>query len=163
MQGSAFVFGDEINTDLIAPAIANHDGELVDVLFQPIRPNFAGEVDAGDIIVAGNHFGSGSSRETAPQAILDAGISAVVANSFSRIYYRNSVAIGLPAIVCHGAASIVSEGDVVEIDLVDGKFNNHTTSESLDFVPIPQEIRSIFEAGGLMKHYESHPDGLRFD
>lgn len=161
MQGNAFVFGDEINTDLIAPAIANHDGPLTETLFQPIRPGFAEEVNDGDIIIAGDHFGSGSSRETAPQAIQDAGISAVVANSFSRIYYRNSVAIGLPAIVCEGASSKISEGDAVEIDLDTGELTNLSTNETLSFDPLPPEIQSIFEAGGLMAHYEKNPSGLR--
>lgn len=152
MKGRAFVFGDEINTDYIAPAGFSEEN-LVENLMKPIRPGFHEEIEEGDIIVAGEHFGSGSSRETAPMAIQEAGIAAVVAESFSRLYYRNSVNIGLPALTIPNVTDAVSEGDILEIDMDAGHTRNVTTEETIEFDPLSEEIQSIYEAGGLFGYF----------
>lgn len=163
MQGTAFVFGDEVNTDIITPS--DYFGENIEVMaehiFEPERPNFVEEMDEGDIVVAGEHFGSGSSRESAPAAIQAAGIGAVVAESFSRIFYRNAIAIGLPAITCVDVTDHVSEGDELEVDAENGVVRNLTTGGDLDAQPLPEEIQSIFDEGGLIEHYKNNPEGLR--
>lgn len=163
MRGTAYVFGDEVNTDVITPS--DYFGEHIEVMaehiFEPKRPNFAEKIDKDDIIVAGEHFGSGSSRESAPGAIQEAGISAVVAESFSRIFYRNAVAIGLPAITCPEVTAHVSEGDKLDVDTDSGIVHNLATNKKLDAQSLPEEIQSIFNEGGLLNHYKNHPEGLR--
>lgn len=165
MRGTAHTFGDEVNTDVIAPS--DYFGEPIDVMaehvFEPERPGFAEEIDDGDFVVAGEHFGSGSSRESAPMAIQAAGIAAVIAESFSRIYYRNSIAIGLPALTVEDATEKISEGDELEIDFESATVRNLTTDDRLEFEPLPAEIRQIFDAGGIKEHYRENPDGLRID
>jgi len=157
MKGSAFVFGDEINTDYIAPAGFSEEN-LVKNLMKPLRPGFHEEITDGDIIVAGEHFGSGSSRETAPKAVKEAGIEAVVAESFSRLYYRNSVNIGLPALTVENATELVSEGDELEVDLKTETIRNHTTGESTACESISTELRRIYDAGGLFEFYHEDYD-----
>lgn len=160
MKGRAFVFGDEINTDYIAPAGFSTD-HLVENLMEPIRPGFHEEIEDGDVIVAGEHFGSGSSRETAPRAIQEAGVAAVVAESFSRLYYRNSVNIGLPPVTAPGVTDAVEDGDVVEIDWDASTVRNLRTERTVEFEAISDELLSIFEAGGILEYYEDHPEGLK--
>lgn len=155
MKDRAFVFGDEINTNVLAPGGFSTDN-LIKNLMEPLRPGFSEEIEPGDIIVAGSHFGSGSSRETAPLAIQEAGIAAVVAVSFSRIYYRNSVNLGLPALIAPDVTDLVSEGDVLEIDMERSIVLNTTTDETIDFEPVPEELQSIFESGGIFEYYEDH-------
>lgn len=165
MRGTAYVFGDEVNTDVITPS--DYFGEPIEVMaehvFEPERPGFADEIEDGDVIVAGDHFGSGSSRESAPAAIQAAGIGAVIAESFSRIFYRNSIAIGLPALTCPGITDGVSEGDELEVDFDDGVVHNRTTGDAFPFESLPPEIQSVFDAGGLIEHYRNNPGGLRID
>lgn len=165
MKGTAHTFGDEINTDLITPdtseTVYMSIEERAELLMDPIRPGFADELEEGDFIVAGRHFGSGSSRESAPAAIKASGIAAVIAESFSRIFYRNSVTIGLPVMICPGVSEQVSEGDELEIDMESGEITNLTTSATLQADPIPDALLEIYEAGGLLRHFEKHgPDGL---
>lgn len=165
MQGTAHTFGDEINTDLITPdtseTVYMSIEERAELLMDPIRPGFADEIEAGDFIVAGRHFGSGSSRESAPAAIEASGIAAVIAESFSRIFYRNSVTIGLPVMICPGISEAVSEGDELEIEMETGEIRNITTGETLQADPIPDALLGIYEAGGLLPHYKQHgPEGL---
>ena len=155
MKGRAFVFGDEINTDYIAPAGFSEEN-LVENLMKPIRPGFHEEIEEGDIIVAGEHFGSGSSRETAPTAVQTAGIAAVVAESFSRLYYRNSVNIGLLALTAPGVTDAVSEGDELEIEIEESQVRNLTTGEAVAFEPISEDLRDIYDAGGLMEYYHEY-------
>jgi len=165
MEGTAFVFGDEINTDLITPS--DYFGESFEVMaehvFEPIRPSFHEDFEPDDIVVAGNHFGSGSSRESAAAALQAAGVGAVVAESFSRIFYRNSIAWGLPAVTCPGITEFVSEGDTISVDLDAGVIRNLDTNQESPCDSIPPEIQAIFDAGGLRAHYEQHPEGLRLD
>ena len=165
MRGTAYVFGDEVNTDVITPS--DYFGESIEVMaehvFEPERPDFAAEIDDGDFVVAGEHFGSGSSRESAPAAIQAAGLGAVVAESFSRIFYRNAIAIGLPAVTCPGVTDLFTEGDEAEIDLDAGVVRNLTTGEELDAEPLPAAIQDIFDQGGLIEQYRNDPEGLRIE
>lgn len=160
MRGRAFVFGDEVNTDYIAPA-GFDESNLVENLMRPNRPGFHEEIEEGDFIVAGEHFGSGSSRETAPKAIQEAGIAAVVAESFSRLYYRNSVNIGLPALVVPDATERVSEGDELSVDIDADEVRNLSTGETLEVEPISDELHAIYESGGLFEYYHERVDGGR--
>lgn len=163
MRGTVYTFGDEVNTDVITPS--DYFGEPIEVMaehiFEPERPNFVDEFEAGDIVVAGHHFGSGSSRESAPAAIQTAGLGAVVAESFSRIFYRNAIAIGLRAVTCPGATDLFTEGDEAEIDLEAGVVRNLTTDEELEAESLPGAIQEIFDQGGLLDHYRNNPEGLR--
>lgn len=163
MRGTVYTFGDEVNTDVITPS--DYFGEPIEVMaehiFEPERPGFVDEFEDGDVVVAGEHFGSGSSRESAPAAIQAAGLGAVVAESFSRIFYRNSIAIGLPAVTCPGATDLFDEGDEAEIDLDAGAVRNLTTGEERDADPLPEAIQDVFEQGGLIEQYRAHPEGLR--
>lgn len=165
MRGTAYVFGDEVNTDVITPS--DYFGESLEIMaqhiFEPERPNFVEEIDPGDIVVAGEHFGSGSSRESAPAAIQEAGIGAVVAESFSRIFYRNSIAIGMPALTCSGITNGVSEGDKLEVILEESVVRNLTTGQEFQTEPVPDAIQAIFDMGGLIEHYENNPEGLRIE
>ncbi len=123
---------------------------------EPVRPGFADDISPGDVIVAGEHFGSGSSRESAPIAIKESGIGAVVAESFARIFYRNSVNIGLPVISCPGVTEVVSEGDDVEVDLEANVLRDLTTGESIELEPISEDLQAIYDAGGLLAYYHEH-------
>jgi 3-isopropylmalate/(R)-2-methylmalate dehydratase small subunit len=165
MRGTVWVFGDEVNTDVITPS--DYFGEPIEVMaehvFEPERPDFVDEFEAGDVIVAGHHFGSGSSRESAPAAIQAAGLGAVVAESFSRIFYRNAIAIGLPAVTCPGVSELFTEGDEAEIDLEAGVVRNLTTGEELEAEPLPEAIQDIFDRGGLVELYRDDPEGLRIE
>lgn len=154
MNGRAFVFGDEINTDVIAPSEYRHE-HRAEHLMEPIRANFVDEIQGGEIIVAGEHFGSGSSREIAPTIIQENGIAAVVAESFARIYYRNSVNIGLPAITCPDITDIVTEGDEIEIDMDEGVITNLETGDTAECELLPEALQGIFDAGGIFEYYHS--------
>lgn len=162
MRGTVYTFGDEVNTDVIIPS--DYFGEPIEVMaehiFEPERPNFVEEFEEGDIVVGGHHFGSGSSRESAPAAIQAAGLGAVVAESFSRIFYRNAIAIGLPAVTCPNVTDLFTEGDEAEIDLEASIVRNLTTGEELEAEPLPEAIQDIFDRGGLIEHYRDNPDGL---
>lgn len=163
MRGTAYTFGDHVNTDVITPSDYFDlpiEG-MADHIFEPVRPGFADELDEGDVVVAGENFGQGSARETAPAAVKAAGISAVVAESFARIFYRNAIAIGLPAVTCRDVRDSVSEGDTVRVDLDAGTLDNVTTGETLSCERIPESIQTIFDEGGLVEHYNNNPGGLR--
>ncbi len=164
-EGGAHTFGDNINTDYITPTdyFSEPIKEIANHVFEPIEPNFHDRFEVGDVLVAGENFGSGSSRETAPRALQVAGVSAVVAESFARIFYRNGVAIGLPVVICPGITDIVSQGDEVVVDFDACMVRNETTGETLETEPMPEEIQSIYEIGGLLAHYERHPEGLTLD
>jgi 3-isopropylmalate/(R)-2-methylmalate dehydratase small subunit len=164
-EGTAHTFGDDVNTDYITPS--DYFGlsyeEIATHLFEPIDPDFADRFEPGDVVVAGENFGSGSSRETAPKTLQVAGVSVVVAESFARLFYRNGIAIGLPVVTCPGVTDAVSQGNRVRVDLANRTVTNETTGERLPTEPMPAEIRSIFDAGGLLAHYEQHPEGLTLD
>lgn len=165
MTGRAFVFGDDVNTGYITPGkyVADPMDEIVEHLFEPIRPEVAAEIDRGDIIVAGENFGTGSSRETAPAALVHAGVGAVVAESFARIFYRNCIAVGLLPIISSSITEAVEDGDILDLHPENGVVQNRTTGERLDCRPLPPELAEVCDAGGLLAYYERNPDGLLFD
>jgi len=150
LRGRAWVFGDDINTDLIVPGQYLADGvELAaQHLMEGVRPGFASLIEPGDIVVGAKNFGSGSSREMAVQAMRDSGISAVLAQSFARIFFRNCINSGFPPIECAQAGTI-QEGDVVEIDLASGTITIDGSGRTLQANPISPDIQVILQAGGL--------------
>lgn len=151
IRGKAWKFGDDVDTDLIIPAryLNTTDiAELAKHCLEPVNPEWAGRVAAGDVIVAGKNFGCGSSREHAPLAIKGVGVAAIVAVSFARIFYRNAFNIGLPVIEAPEAAAAIAEGDELEISLDDGTIT--VAGRSYPFSPIPDFMMDLVRAGGLM-------------
>ena len=152
-KGTAIKYGDNIDTDVIIPArhLATQDHkELAAHCMEDIDKTFVSRVKPGDIMVAGANFGCGSSREHAPIAIKASGISCVIAKSFARIFYRNSINIGLAILECEDAAKDIDEGDQVEIDFDTGLITNVTKGESYEAQPFPEFIRQMINKGGLM-------------
>ncbi|MCW7075767.1 MAG: LeuD/DmdB family oxidoreductase small subunit [Candidatus Syntropharchaeales archaeon] len=157
MKGRVWKFGDNVDTDQIIPAeylVTGDPKELARYAFCKVRGEFAKEVREGDIIVGGSNFGSGSSREHAPRALIGAGISCVIAASFARIYFRNSINIGLPPIECKIRAE---DGDILEVDLGKGLIRNTTSGESFNFKPLPGFLQEMVDAGGLIEWLRSKP------
>ncbi|RUM87426.1 MAG: 3-isopropylmalate dehydratase small subunit [Thermovibrio sp.] len=155
LKGRAFKFGDDVNTDEIIPARylnTSDPKELAKHVMEDADPEFPKKVREGDIIVAGKNFGCGSSREHAPIAIKAAGVSAVIAKSFARIFYRNAINIGLPIFESPEAVEGIEEGDIVEINPETGVIRNLTKGTEFKATPIPKDIRKIMEAGGLMEY-----------
>jgi 3-isopropylmalate/(R)-2-methylmalate dehydratase small subunit len=153
----AWKFGDDISTDLITPGrytVTTDRKRLGQIAFIEYRPEFAKEVQEGDVIVAGNNFGCGSSREHSPVAIKAAGISAVIAKSFARIFFRNSINIGLTLYVCEEADKI-NEGDDVEINVKMGEVHDKTKRITLKAKPLPEFMQRIVEKGGLVNFLRS--------
>ena len=150
IRGRAWRFGDHVDTDQIIPAerlISQNNDCLGDFLFERVRPEMTKSVQKGDIIVAGKNFGCGSSREHAPRAIKQAGITCVVAESYARIFYRNSINVGMLPIECKIEAD---EGDLLALDLQNGKIVNETKGMEWQFAPFPPFIKDLMERGGLM-------------
>ena len=152
-QGKAIAYGDNVDTDVIIPAryLNTIDKkELASHCMEDIDKDFKNKVQAGDIMVAGYNFGCGSSREHAPIAIKESGISLVIARSFARIFYRNAINIGLAIVECSEAVDGISEGDKVEADLDSGVIYNRTTGKSFQTQPFPPFIQKIIANGGLV-------------
>ena len=153
-SGRVFKFGDNISTDLIAPGryfhLRSDLPELAKHLLEDADPEFAGKVQPGDIIVGGKNFGLGSSREHAPTIIKIAGVGAVLAKSFARIFFRNSINIGLPVLVCD--TDSIDESDMLEIDLRNGVIRNITKKNEITFSPLPEVMIKILSEGGLVEH-----------
>jgi 3-isopropylmalate/(R)-2-methylmalate dehydratase small subunit len=150
-------FGDDINTDVITPGrytVTTDKKRLGEIAFIEYRPEFGKNVKEGDIIVAGNNFGCGSSREHSPVAIKAAGISAVIAKSFARIFFRNSINIGLPLFVSEDADKI-DDGDEVEIDFKTGEIRDKTKGVTLKVNPLPEFMQRIVDKGGLVEFLRS--------
>ena len=158
LEGIAHVFGDHINTDYIISA--KHKGRLTDIkqmtayLMEDIRPGFFNEIHPGDFIIGGINFGCGSSRETAPAVIREAGIAAVFANGFARIFYRNAINIGLPALRVDTGS--IQEGDLLRVDLDKGSIENLTRGGLLVTKPLPPFIQRILDAGGMENYFRDH-------
>ena len=153
-HGKAFVFGDDINTDVILPGAylnVTDPKELASHCMESEDPDFVKNARPGDIMVAGNNFGCGSSREHAPIAIKESGISLVIAKSFARIFYRNSINIGLAILECPEAAEAIEEGHEVEADLDNGIILDKTTGAKFDTKPFPEFIQKIIQNGGLVE------------
>jgi len=154
IQGKAFVFGDNIDTDLIIAARylnTSNPTELAKHAMEDADPEFVNKISKGDIIVAGENFGCGSSREHAPVAIKYAGISAVIAKSFARIFYRNAFNTGLIILEVKEADKI-TEGDTLKVDVAGGTIQNITKNETYKFTPIPPFMTELLNAGGLMEY-----------
>jgi 3-isopropylmalate/(R)-2-methylmalate dehydratase small subunit len=158
MQGKAHVFGNNINTDyIISGKYKFKSTDMKDLsthLMEDIRPNFHKEIEKGNFIVGGTNFGMGSSREQAPLVIQAAGISAVLAQSFARIFFRNCINVGLPVIECD--TSQISEGDELSVDLESGTVINRTTGQHIKAVPLPAVMVKILNEGGLAEHFQKH-------
>lgn len=155
LKGKVWKYGDHIDTDVIIPARylnMSTPEELAAHCMEDIDPQFARAVQPGDIIVAGENFGCGSSREHAPLAIKGAGISCIIAESFARIFYRNAINIGLPILVCPEAAQAAQNGDSLIVDLEQGQITNTRTGERYRTAPFPPFIMAIIEAGGLVPY-----------
>ena len=152
-NGKAIKYGDNVDTDVIIPAryLNTIDKkELASHCMEDIDKGFKDKVELGDIMIAGYNFGCGSSREHAPIAIKASGVSLVIARSFARIFYRNSINIGLAILECSEAVEGISEGDKVEADLNSGVIYNRTTGKSFQTQPFPAFIQKIIQNGGLV-------------
>ena len=152
-KGTVHKYGDNVDTDVIIPARylnTSVPSELAEHCMENIDKDFVGNVKKGDIMVAHNNFGCGSSREHAPIAIKAAGISCVIAATFARIFYRNAINIGLPIMECREASEKIENGDEVEIDFDSGVITNVTKGESYKAEPFPEFIKEIINKGGLL-------------
>ena len=152
-NGKAFKYGDNVDTDVIIPARylnTSAASELAAHCMEDIDAEFVGKVKAGDVIVAGDNFGCGSSREHAPLAIKTCGVGCVIAKSFARIFYRNSINIGLPIVECAEAADEIGAGDEVEVDFDTGVITDKTTGRQYKAQPFPPFIQNIIKKGGLL-------------
>ena len=153
-KGKVFKYGDNVDTDVIIPARylnVSSGEELAKYCMIDIDADFVNNVKEGDIIVATKNFGCGSSREHAPLAIKTAGISVVIAKSFARIFYRNSINIGLPIMECPEAVDAIQAGDTVSVDFDTGVITDVTNGNVFQAQPFPPFIQQIISAGGLMK------------
>ena len=152
-QGKTIKYGDNVDTDVIIPARflnTTDKKELASHCMEDLDKTFTSRVRPGDIMVAGKNFGCGSSREHAPIAIKESGISLIIASSFARIFYRNSINIGLPIVECPEASCEICEGDEVEMDYETGIIRDLTTGKEYKTAPCPEFIRAIITAGGLI-------------
>lgn len=160
LKGKAWKFGDDVSTDLIAPGrlfhLRSNLPELAKHVMEDARPGFYSRITRGDFLVGGDNFGQGSSREHAPRAIKLAGLTAVLAKSFARIFYRNCINIGLPAVICD--TDRIEEGDQLEIDLEAGLLINHTNGARLTFPSLPGIMSDILREGGLVEYVKRHGD-----
>ncbi|MFH1788953.1 MAG: 3-isopropylmalate dehydratase small subunit [Candidatus Altiarchaeota archaeon] len=160
LAGKAHVFGDNISTDLIAPGRLSHLRsnlpEFAKHVLEDADSEFPKKVKKGDFVVGGSNFGLGSSREHAPTIIKLAGVSAVIAKSFARIFYRNCINVGLPAIVLD--TSEISAGDELELDLDAGKLADKSKGKTYSFPALPAVMQNILADGGLVEHILAHGD-----
>ena len=151
-MGYAHKYGDNIDTDVIVPGkylSINDPAELAKITMEGIDPDFGKKVKAGDVMICGKNFGCGSSREHAPIGIKASGIECVIAESFARIFYRNSINLGLPVLEAPQAAAEICDGDEVTVDVSAGVIEDKTTGKVYSFVPFPESIMSIIIAGGI--------------
>ena len=160
LKGRAFKFGDDISTDLIIAgkyaSLRSSLPELAKHVMEDANPEFAAKVQPGDFIVGGSNFGLGSSREHAPLVIKMAGVSAILAKSFARIFFRNAINQSLPVLICDTGK--ISEGDQLEVSLDEGVINNVTKNEKYTFTRIPPAMLSILNEGGLIPYINKYGD-----
>ncbi len=162
LKGAAHIFGADVDTDAIIPARYLNVSEpslLAEHCMEDIDPEFRKRVKGGDVIVATTNFGCGSSREHAPIAIKACGISCVIAHSFARIFFRNSINIGLPLLECPEAVESCAAGDILEIDLTGGRITNTTKGLSFTAKAYPEFMMGIVNAGGLIEHTKLRLEG----
>ena len=160
LKGRAFKFGDSISTDHITPGrlahLRSNLPELAKHVLEDADPTFASRVKAGDFIVAGNNFGLGSSREHAPLVIKMAGVSAILAKSVARIFFRNAINLGLPVLICDTA--LIDDGDELEVDLAAGTVNDITRANQLTLGKLPEVMLHILDEGGLVPYIQKYGD-----
>ncbi|MEM2123624.1 MAG: 3-isopropylmalate dehydratase small subunit [Candidatus Bathyarchaeia archaeon] len=160
VKGRAWRFGDHIDTDVIIPykykARTLDPKELGIHCMEGLDPGFAARVSRGDVIVAGRNFGCGSSREQAPLAIMGCGISAVIAASFARIFYRNAVNLGLPVLESAEASKSINQGDIIEISLEEGLIEDLTTGQRFKALKPSSFLMELLREGGLIEYYRRH-------
>ena len=158
IRGKAWNYGDDVNTDFILPGIyleLTDPDEMGRHVMEGIDPEFAGKVRPGDVVVGGRNFGLGSSREHAPIALKHSGVSAVIAEGFARIFYRNATNLGLPALECPNVSKEIKTGDTVEVALDKGTIIINGT-KTLNFVPVPEFMMEILAAGGLREYIKKN-------
>lgn len=157
IQGRSWVFGDNIDTDQIIQGryltLLSYEEMAKHALKIP-RPEFATGVKKDDVIVAGRNFGSGSSREEAPRVLKELGVGCIVAESFSRIFYRNGFNVGLPLMLVKGVSSNVEDGNILTIDFTEGTLTNNDSGKVLQGEPLPPFMREILESGGAVSRYK---------
>jgi len=160
LKGRAFKFGDNISTDHITPGrlahLRSNLPELAKHVLEDADPTFASKVKAGDFIVAGSNFGLGSSREHAPLVIKMAGVSAILAKSVARIFFRNAINLGLPVLICDTDG--IDDGDELEVDLSKGTVNDITKGQKLTFGRLPDVMLKILDEGGLLPYIQKYGD-----
>lgn len=160
LKGKAWKFGDDISTDHIAPGryfhLRSDLPELAKHVLEDADTEFATKMSPGDFVVGGKNFGLGSSREHAPTIIKLCGVSAVLAKSFARIFFRNSINVGLPVLICD--TDKINAGDELEVDLETGVIKDLTNGEQLIFKPLPPTMIKILNDGGLLSHIQKHGD-----
>ncbi len=160
LRGKAFKFGDDISTDHIVPGrllhLRSNLPELAKHVLEDADPTFARRVKKGDFVVGGKNFGLGSSREHAPLVIKMAGVSAILAKSVARIFFRNAINLGLPVLICDTEG--ISDGDQLEVDLKSGKIKNLTSGAELSFSSMPEIMLRILNEGGLIPYIKKYKD-----
>jgi 3-isopropylmalate/(R)-2-methylmalate dehydratase small subunit len=160
LKGKTWKFGDDISTDHIAPGryfhLRSNLPELAKHVLEDADPEFASKVKPGDFVVGGKNFGLGSSREHAPTIVKVAGVSAILAKSFARIFYRNAINVGLPLLECD--TDKISAGDELEVDLAAGIIKDKTNGIELTFHALPRAMLNILNDGGLVAHIQKHGD-----
>ncbi|MBI3930463.1 MAG: 3-isopropylmalate dehydratase small subunit [Chloroflexi bacterium] len=160
LKGKAFKFGDDISTDHIVPGrllhLRSNLPELAKHVLEDADSTFARRVKKGDFVVGGKNFGLGSSREHAPLVIKMAGVSAILAKSVARIFFRNAINLGLPVLICDTES--INDGDELEVDLKSGKVENLTNGAELSFNPIPEIMLAILNEGGLIPYIKKYQD-----
>ena len=155
LKGKVHKYGENVNTDAIIPARylnVSDPAELAEHCMEDIDKDFVNRVESGDIIMATTNFGCGSSREHAPLCIKAAGISCVIAKSFARIFFRNAINIGLPLLECGEVVDSTDAGDILEVDLADGRIKNLTKGEEFTAEPYPTFMAELISAGGLIEY-----------
>jgi len=160
LKGKAHKFGDSISTDHIIPGryahLRSNLPELAKHVLEDADTTFAEKVQTGDFVVGGSNFGLGSSREHAPLVIKMAGVSAILAKSVARIFFRNAINLGLPVLICD--TDKINDGDELEVDLAAGTVKNLTNGAELTFGAIPEVMRRILDEGGIIPYIEKHGD-----
>jgi 3-isopropylmalate/(R)-2-methylmalate dehydratase small subunit len=164
LKGRVHKYGDNVDTDAIIPARylnVSEPAELAKHCMEDIDAGFVKKVRAGDIIMATTNFGCGSSREHAPLAIKASGISCVIAQSFARIFFRNAINIGLPLLECGEAVANTEDGDILEVDINNGKIKNLTSGREFSAKPYPEFMSELIAAGGLIEYTKKRLAGRR--
>jgi len=154
-MGRIWMLGDNVNTDVIIPGrynVTTDRAQLARYCLCEVLPEFAQQVQVGDVVMAGHNFGCGSSREHAPAAILACGIQVIIARSFARIFYRNAVNIGLPVLVCEDAVAGSADGQQIAVDLTTGIIRNLTTRQAFQAEPLNPFVARIVAAGGIIEY-----------